>query len=1144
MTVTLHKLFTRDEVARVVDREELPVVSSDATTYGLAMIVDKNFNVIYHAQKGDAPRPVGEGEYTLIATNELLRINFLSGVPNNDNKRAAGIHLDPIKEADKVTGKEHTARLRATLEFKIDRHNREVADEILALMQERNCDTLTKKQLLKDLGADLKEHMQNFVQTAVDDVGMDHLSEPEIQNREAQSMGPVMSKMGLIFGDIVINPDKRSAWQRLILPSPNYDYRWVLALKLVIPVVTTTASALIALYGIGVFEQAPVLTIGDHTNGAVNIIEVDCESSAECSVSRGNDLSLSVKADEGYKLVELHCSGECPENLTPADTVKVENIRGDFTLTPDFQPAGEINIETLAGDAECTSISDGYKGTSCLEVSGGKIKLTVNEEIPIDAQSIGVFESWDCDDPVWCEGADLRSAAMEITVPQELGTLSISPIFRTHNIVTIKVRPSEPSEANVAKASVKDGCLAAENCRQSAEGQVDLYTFQVPADEPPPTITLTAPNPRDPDSLYQLVSWDCEPASCEVRGSEVDLTLSDNIAVRGVYAEQNVFTVLNATSDNIDFGQISLPSEGCETAPPHIRCVFGLGDSIEVSILPNFSDTERRFTGWMCQGAPCAGTPFVEARGATPSDAYRQTLSDSVTITPTFHNIIFTVLTTYDDALGGSVSADCERTDDCRREEGWMTSVTASADSGYRFVSWDCTGDSCPSSRTSNPLRLILDSDVTVTPIFEEIPKVKLTIGASVNGRATADCGSDCNRELGWRTSVTARPERGWRFLSWDCTGESCPSSLTSDPLRLTLNDDVTLIPIFEEIPTATLTIGSARNGSATADCGSECDREIGWRTTVTATPNDGYRFASWDCSGSCPSGSARARASITINEDTNITPIFEEIPRYTITVGANTGGSARVNGQNCSNGCRVREGTSVTITASSSSSRYNFDEWSGDSSSSSNSITVEVTRDLRYTANFVIDRDRLTVKVDGEGSVSTSEGNCNSGTCRFNVDDGTRVTLTARADSGYYFERWSGAVSGSSASNSITVTRNSDVTAVFKRRAIHCDGGDVRNRNIRYPDPVQNEGQLVYLVKFDTYCDTVKFDFQTRIHLGTDWDTFSVSRSDVSAGSFVEFGYQSIECSFVQKLRNLDVDGTLTIDGRSFDRKRVVECR
>jgi len=799
-SVTLNRLLARDEVARFVDKSELSVVSSDAATYGLAMVVDKNFNVVYHTQKGDPPRQVGDGELTLIATNEVLRINFHSGVPSNDNKRAAGVHLDRITEVDPATGKERTVRLKATLEFKIDRHNREVADEIYALMRSRGKmkrPRLTKKELLSDFGAALKEHVQNFIQTAVDDVGGVNLSAPIIQNREAQSLGPVMSKMGLTFIDIVINPDKRPAWQRFILPSPSYDSRWALAAKIIVPIVIVGAPILGGLYGGGVFEPPPERGVLRIDNGAAMSSTVSCE------------VVGSEQADAGV----------------------------------------------------------------CSAIAGEKITVQVHSpsltQVDASETTIEAFERWDCPvDSPWCAGVDRTQTAITLTVPQELGEFVIAPIYRADRLVKLRIETSEPRIANIPAATVRAQDCSGTKCARMRDGAGYVYVFQARADEPAPIVTLTPPD----NSQYNFNSLQCDGGQCPTNGAAgLTLTLEEDVTAWAVYSEQVELTIVN---QGIDFGESKsdIPPR-CQSRNGTIRCLFDQDEPVNLTLVAERSSDTRRFLHWQCEGGDC-GALQQDRNSVFSWD--NKPLGGNVTITPVFENITFTVLT-FRDAEGGSVSAECQETNGCRDEAGWNARVIAQSDSGHVFARWDCVGAPCPGFLEANPLRLTLDDNVTLTPIFEAIPTVALNLGTSPNGRATADCGSDCEREPGWRAAVTATPNNGYRFANWDCAGDSCPSSRqrTANPLRLTLADDVTLTPIFEAVTTASLTIGISANGAAEASCGSECDREPGWNATVTATPADGYEFADWECTGSCPSGAISPRARLTITEDTRITPVF-----------------------------------------------------------------------------------------------------------------------------------------------------------------------------------------------------------------------------------------------------------------------------
>jgi uncharacterized repeat protein (TIGR02543 family) len=76
-----------------------------------------------------------------------------------------------------------------------------------------------------------------------------------------------------------------------------------------------------------------------------------------------------------------------------------------------------------------------------------------------------------------------------------------------------------------------------------------------------------------------------------------------------------------------------------------------------------------------------------------------------------------------------------------------------------------------------------------------------------------------------------------------------------------------------------------------------------------------------------------------------------------------------------------------------------------------------------------------LTTSAAAGGTISLSPAGTSCGTHCFNYADGTSVTLTATAGSGYTFTGWSGACSGV---NTCTVTMNAarSVTAAFSQNA------------------------------------------------------------------------------------------------------------
>jgi len=119
--------------------------------------------------------------------------------------------------------------------------------------------------------------------------------------------------------------------------------------------------------------------------------------------------------------------------------------------------------------------------------------------------------------------------------------------------------------------------------------------------------------------------------------------------------------------------------------------------------------------------------------------------------------------------------------------------------------------------------------------------------------------------------------------------------------------------------------------------------------------------------------------------------------------------------------GGEYESGVQVTLTASPASG-YTFDHWSGSASGTASTITIIMDSDESLTANFEASPQTYTLTVNvspsGGGSVSPSGGE---------YESGSEITVTAIPASGYVFDYWDGAASGSG--NTITVIMGSDKT-------------------------------------------------------------------------------------------------------------------
>ena len=68
------------------------------------------------------------------------------------------------------------------------------------------------------------------------------------------------------------------------------------------------------------------------------------------------------------------------------------------------------------------------------------------------------------------------------------------------------------------------------------------------------------------------------------------------------------------------------------------------------------------------------------------------------------------------------------------------------------------------------------------------------------------------------------------------------------------------------------LNLGTSSYGSAAVDCNPNCSGEPGWTTSLTASPNSGYEFVGWQCSGSCPVGDDNIQADIVFHDSSKHT--------------------------------------------------------------------------------------------------------------------------------------------------------------------------------------------------------------------------------------------------------------------------------
>jgi RHS repeat-associated protein/uncharacterized repeat protein (TIGR02543 family) len=279
----------------------------------------------------------------------------------------------------------------------------------------------------------------------------------------------------------------------------------------------------------------------------------------------------------------------------------------------------------------------------------------------------------------------------------------------------------------------------------------------------------------------------------------------------------------------------------------------------------------------------------------------------------------------------------------------------------------------------------------------------------------TVSGGTSTSYVDGTSVTITANPATGWRFSHW-----TNGASGSNNPITTSMGAGKTICGVF--IRQYDLDVNKTGSGTVTANPPNTTHTpsftktyDTGTSVTLTANPAAGYEFTNW--SGAL-TGSTNPK-SISMTADKTVTANFS--PVYTLTV--NTTGSGSVT--KSPSQTEYSSGTSVTLTANPSAG-YAFTGWSGDLSGSTNPSSISMTANKTVAATFTLITYPLTTNVTGNGSISRSP----TGT---EYVPGTSVTLTATADPDWTFTGWSGALTGTTNPDSVTVNAATTVAGTFK---------------------------------------------------------------------------------------------------------------
>ncbi|MCX7956272.1 MAG: InlB B-repeat-containing protein, partial [Endomicrobia bacterium] len=274
--------------------------------------------------------------------------------------------------------------------------------------------------------------------------------------------------------------------------------------------------------------------------------------------------------------------------------------------------------------------------------------------------------------------------------------------------------------------------------------------------------------------------------------------------------------------------------------------------------------------------------------------------------------------------------------------------LQARSATGYVFVNW--TGDVPSSLQSQNPLTISMTSNKQITANFQQIPQggENFTLEILVDpddGGYVEKTPNKLYYASGENVTIKAIPNEGFAFEGWsgNLTGSQNPTTITiTGNLRITAKFSrsryILKITIY---PPHTGIVNKKPNYL--------------WyypntQVELQAVHLQGYRFVGW--SGDVESSSNPI--TITMDSDKNITATFEEIPQqqYTLTIQFYPSSASSLWVEKNPDKLLYNYGEQVILTAKPPSD-WRFVRWGGDIDTTSNPVSVTITKNTVVVAYF-----------------------------------------------------------------------------------------------------------------------------------------------------------------------------------------------
>ena len=432
------------------------------------------------------------------------------------------------------------------------------------------------------------------------------------------------------------------------------------------------------------------------------------------------------------------------------------------------------------------------------------------------------------------------------------------------------------------------------------------------------------------------------------------------------------------------------------------------------------------------------------------------------------------------------VTATCSPTEGGRvtgagsYEENKYCTLNAISNQGYDFVNWTENGNSV--STNANHTFKVTQNRNLVAHFAKQ--KFTISLSASPSGGGTVSGGGEY--DYGQSCTVSATAASGYTFSKWTEDGTQVS---TNANYTFTVNSTRTLVAHFTELQGDEYNVNVSANPSDGGTVTGGGVFQSGASCTVTATANTGYTFANWTENGSVVSSSASY--TFTVNANRTLVANFTA-QSYTVSVSANPSAGGSVTG-----GGTYHYGDDCTVVATANSG-YTFTNWKegGSVVSSEASYSFTVTGDRTLEALF-------TAHAPNEYTITVSANPSNGGTVSGGgtYQQGQSCTVTATANSGYTFTKWTenGTQVSTDANYTFTVTGNRNLVANFEAQGPNyytiIVSSNPPEGGASYGGGTYQEGESCY-VSANEYCPyTFLYWTENGVQISTDkYFTFTVT--------------------------------------------------